>query len=209
MLFFTSDQHYSHNRILELVPSRPYESLSHMHEALIANHNQRISPEDTIIMLGDVVMGPKAETIPKIIPRLNGTKILLLGNHDAGFETDGQKFIDKTQIYRDFGFSFVTQGCQNLALLLAQAHCMDLAHSMRDLAIDVCHFPAKGVADHGHEEPRYYKLMPDPSESLLLHGHTHSPNKKTGPKQIHVGVDAWDWCPVSITQLLNLYQEEA
>jgi calcineurin-like phosphoesterase family protein len=42
--------------------------------------------------------------------------------------------------------------------------------------------------------------------SIALSGHTHSPNKlvKSGERGIHVGVDAWDYKPVSWAQIKEL-----
>jgi calcineurin-like phosphoesterase family protein len=71
----------------------------------------------------------------------------------------------------------------------------------------MCHFPYKGTPDHddlAEHETRYLHLMPPKSETLLFHGHTHKPFEVTNEFMIHVGVDAWDWKPVNLIDLLSV-----
>lgn len=78
--FFTSDLHFSHKNIIQY-SSRPFRDIEEMNEALILNWNSIVGPEDLVYNLGDVCFGGP-ETAPKYLPRLNGRKILILGNHD-------------------------------------------------------------------------------------------------------------------------------
>ncbi len=83
MIFFTSDTHFNHVKILEFEPkSRPFETLEEMNETIINNWNSRVTDEDTVYILGDMFMGP-LEPIDEIMPRLKGKKILIRGNHDT------------------------------------------------------------------------------------------------------------------------------
>ena len=52
-----------------------------MNEALIANWNNKVGPQDSIFLLGDVSFAkpPQTETVLK---RLNGNIYLIKGNHD-------------------------------------------------------------------------------------------------------------------------------
>jgi len=79
-IFFTSDLHLYHNKILEL-EDRPFNSMEEMNEALIQNWNNKITNNDDIYILGDFSFGNKNETIG-ILNRLNGQKYLIKGNHD-------------------------------------------------------------------------------------------------------------------------------
>ena len=42
----------------------------------------------------------------------------------------------------------------------------------------------------------------------LLHGHTHGKEQVTftskGTMQIHVGLDAWDLCPIRLSQVFRI-----
>ena len=82
MIWFTSDLHFNHNNILKYEPiSRPFETVEEMNETLIKNWNDRVQPEDTVYVLGDLCMG-KDTDIPAILERLTGRIVLIRGNHD-------------------------------------------------------------------------------------------------------------------------------
>ncbi len=83
MKFFTSDLHLGHANIINYT-GRPFKDVPHMNEVLINNFNAVVFPEDTTYFVGDIVMGPRKENL-KLVSRLNGTKILILGNHDYPF----------------------------------------------------------------------------------------------------------------------------
>lgn len=203
-LFFTSDPHYHHVRALELMPHRPWKTLERMNEGLMARYNSSVSEDDVVIFLGDLVMGPKRETVPDIIPKLKGRKYLILGNHDAGFQLTGAKFIEKIKVYLDNGILAVLDGATELTPFLHKCGENALVESLGDLSINLCHFPYKGVADHDESlKPRYFELHPDQTTQLLLHGHTHQTHVNTGPSMLHVGVDSWDFRPVQLERLLE------
>lgn len=79
-VFFTSDTHFGHSNIIKYC-QRPFNSAEHMDEVLISNWNEVVSPKDIVFHLGDFCFGSDKEWI-KILQRLNGTKYLILGNHD-------------------------------------------------------------------------------------------------------------------------------
>ena len=95
--FIISDTHFGHEQIIKYC-GRPFKSTKEMDEMLIKNWNEVVSNNDTIIHLGDVGFGKKAY-IASIIKRLNGKKILIMGNHDNWSE----------QAYRDMGFHTVSR----------------------------------------------------------------------------------------------------
>ena len=84
-IFICSDWHLGHigaTRFLRDDGSklRPWDTIEEMDEALIERHNKVVRPQDTVYQLGDAVINRRA--IPTI-GRLNGTKILIKGNHDV------------------------------------------------------------------------------------------------------------------------------
>ena len=95
MLYITSDQHFGHKRIIEYC-NRPFESVPQMNEYMIEQWNSVVGKQDEVICLGDFALVPK-EKLCEIVERLNGTKSLILGNHDKR----------NPQIYTDAGFRFV------------------------------------------------------------------------------------------------------
>jgi len=79
-IFFCADSHFGHANILKY-SKRPFSSVGDMDEALINNWNNLVKPNDTVYHLGDFAFLPYFN-IKQIANRLNGTKHLILGNHD-------------------------------------------------------------------------------------------------------------------------------
>src|SRR5271154_3529851 len=79
-IYFTSDLHFGHANIIKYC-KRPYNSIGHMDESLIANWNKRVNDNDQIYCLGDFGIGSEEE-MQTIFDRLPGTKFLVAGNHD-------------------------------------------------------------------------------------------------------------------------------
>lgn len=141
-----------------------------MGTAIIANWNNTVAPEDTVYILGDVVMGQRASSLP-LIGRLNGTKHLILGNHDYPHPSNKQKIIDKwTPEYDNYFESMQTEMF------------MDIAGT----EVMLSHFPS--TLDHT-DEVRYNEFRPT-YDGLIMHGHLHCEEIVVEPNHIHVGIDA-------------------
>ncbi len=52
-------------------------------------------------------------------------------------------------------------------------------------------------------QEKFKEYIPKDEGKWLIHGHTHSLEKKKG-RMIHVGVDAWDCFPVSLEEVKTL-----
>jgi calcineurin-like phosphoesterase family protein len=79
-VLFTSDTHFMHRSILKYT-SRPFATIEEMNEGLIANWNAIVKPTDTVIHLGDFAFAGKT-FIRETVAKLNGSIILVKGNHD-------------------------------------------------------------------------------------------------------------------------------
>lgn len=104
-IFIISDTHFGHENAYKFVnydgsKMRPFENASEADEYMIEKWNSIIKPNDKIYHLGDV--GFNKNKLDIILPQLNGTKILIKGNHD--------KFKPKAylQHFKDI------RGCHNL-----------------------------------------------------------------------------------------------
>ena len=75
--WFTSDTHFGHARIIELA-HRSFSSVEEMDETMIARWNERVATGDLIYHLGDFALADHNI----YLPRLNGQKRLIIGNHD-------------------------------------------------------------------------------------------------------------------------------
>jgi calcineurin-like phosphoesterase family protein len=78
--FFTSDTHYGHGNIIRYC-CRPFGSTADMNDTMVLAHNAVVDPEDRVIHVGDFAFG-NAEYVKMIAGRLNGTFMLIIGNHD-------------------------------------------------------------------------------------------------------------------------------
>jgi calcineurin-like phosphoesterase family protein len=83
-IWFISDTHFTHKNIITFLDDngvrfRPFSSAEEMDELMVENWNKTVKPQDKIYHLGDVTMRDKY--LP-IMNRLNGTKVLIPGNHD-------------------------------------------------------------------------------------------------------------------------------
>lgn len=97
MIYYTSDLHFCHKNIIHLC-NRPFKDIDEMNEVLIKNWNGRVRKNDTIYILGDFAY-PKndkdIQDIIKILKRLNGQKVLIVGNHD-------NKLVNKEAFRKEF-----------------------------------------------------------------------------------------------------------
>lgn len=195
MIWFTSDMHIGHANIIDYT-DRPFRDaggnpdVPMQTEIIVKNWNETVAPDDLVYIVGDAVMGRREETLSHI-SRLNGTKYLVLGNHDyahpALWENKPAKLERWTAAYAE-RFDFMATE-------------VDLAFP-NGKKVKLCHFPFTGDS---HDKDRYSDLRPvDDGETWLIHGHTHQPEKISGPRQIHVGVDAWDFRPASLEEVMAL-----
>lgn len=79
-IWFTSDWHLDHARIIQLC-NRPFANVLEMNEKLVENYNSKVGDKDLVYFLGDVGIG-KPEKILSYVKRLKGNKILVRGNHE-------------------------------------------------------------------------------------------------------------------------------
>lgn len=84
MIYFTSDLHF-YNKKVSMVGNRIFDSIQEKNEFLIKQWNEVVTPEDEVYLLGDISDGNASET-NEILKRLNGTKYLIIGNHDKYLE---------------------------------------------------------------------------------------------------------------------------
>jgi calcineurin-like phosphoesterase family protein len=79
-IFLTSDTHFGHENIIKYC-KRPFANAKQMDDALIANWNEVVGPEDVVWHLGDFALCDDWRK-REILCSLNGVKKLILGNHD-------------------------------------------------------------------------------------------------------------------------------
>ncbi len=80
MIFFTSDLHFYHEKIIRHT-QRPFYNAEEMNKVLIQKWNNKIQYNDEIYILGDFTM-KGVDLASKCLYSLKGKKHLIRGNHD-------------------------------------------------------------------------------------------------------------------------------
>lgn len=187
--FITSDTHFSHARIIELA-ARPFESVEDMDAELIRRWNETVGPDAVVLHLGDVALGPIADSIP-LTGQLHGRRLLVPGNHDrVSPATQTKRAVERfAPLYDEAGWHLLPE-----VLVGARA-----GHN-----IMASHYPYSGDTQG---DDRHVTHRPVDRGLPLLHGHTH--DREAGPigHQFHVGVDAFGFAPIPMT-LVDAWLED-
>jgi calcineurin-like phosphoesterase family protein len=80
MVYFTADTHLGHQNIIRHC-NRPFASAEEMGEVLLRNWNTRVTDEDEVYILGDLMYFCKEPE--GYLQQIKGRKHLIVGNHDA------------------------------------------------------------------------------------------------------------------------------
>lgn len=192
--WFTSDHHFGHQRIIDHC-SRPFQSVYAMNDGLVERWNARVEDDDEVFVIGDLTMSKTHSMLEWLTGRLRGHKILIPGNHDACWHGH-KRWGRELPFYRNAGFAVWNDAWINLSSV-----CDTSAFGRPVIA---CHFPFAG--DHSDQD-RFVDHRPDDEGQILLHGHVHNAWKIKG-RQINVGVDVWDYAPVSLDELAAAYRAE-
>lgn len=187
--FFTSDTHFGHRNIIRY-SNRPFKDVPHMNEMIIQNWNSVVGEDDIIFHLGDVALG-SWEDWDGILTRLNGYKILVVGNHDRIFKGERERMQTRFAEHYAGWFDEIYDNIGGL----------ELENGTR---VNLSHFPYDGDS---HDGDRYTEFRMEDKGVPLIHGHTHldkiMSRSKKGTAQIHVGQDAFDYTPVSENQVID------
>ena len=81
-VYMISDHHFGHKQMIDF-ESRPFNDVEEMTATMIERWNEVVGKEDKVFHLGDFSF-LNLERTREIVGRLNGYKVLILGNHDRG-----------------------------------------------------------------------------------------------------------------------------
>jgi calcineurin-like phosphoesterase family protein len=173
-----SDPHFGHFNIIKYC-NRPFKDTDHMTEELIRRYNSLVGIDDSVLWLGDCFFS--AESAQTILPRLNGYKWLLRGNHDK----------------RVSDLKFLRAGFESV-------YSLHFTSFVGEFPVRYSHYPFEGSS----EDKRYLNLRPPREDNVtLIHGHTHQPCRLTPKGTVHVGVDAWDYGPAPYDEVYDLVKQ--
>jgi calcineurin-like phosphoesterase family protein len=107
-VWITSDLHFGHKNIIKFCARTRgnYRDADHMNEEMILEWNKKVNCDDTVYILGDVAFCNKNKAV-SILQRLNGTLILVVGNHDESLLKE-QKFRDcfsEIHVYKELKYN--------------------------------------------------------------------------------------------------------
>ena len=80
--YIIADLHFGHKNIIAY-ENRPFESVDEMDAALIRDWNAVVGRKDIVYVLGDFTLTRNLKKIKRLVKRLHGTKVLIMGNHDT------------------------------------------------------------------------------------------------------------------------------
>lgn len=158
---------------------RPFENAEEMDKVLIENWNNTVNNNDTVYVLGDFTMFKDPETAKNYISQLKGKVLFMHGNHDGWMKNFDFSKDDKV---KDLGqYAEVSLNYKRIIL---------------------CHYP---FVEWNH----FYR------GSFHFHGHQHNGeehnrvNIDDGLRRYDVGVDANNFRPISIDEILEKFGEKS
>jgi len=222
--FVISDTHFNHKGVLKFEPSRLKEmvkkkyvhltdseekmNLQHT-EWIIDNWNSVVGENDLIIHLGDLAWRGHQE----ILPRLNGKKILILGNHDKKgpntyhhfeYVVRGAHYIfgDMTYIAEstDKLFSSLQMTVDGKEIMFSHYPATQLEHRFKMIKDKVV--PQTIINDR---IDRLVEMCEEGVIEVNIHGHTHSLCYDTGLDGLELkncSLEAINFKPIRIKDLL-------
>ena len=177
--WWTSDHHFGHENIIRYC-TRPFANADAMNRTMVDRWNDVVSDGDEVWIIGDLVLGQLTVNLSAHVWRLKGRKILVPGNHDACWQ--GQKK-SRRQVtaYLDLG---------GISRIVDDPPPVVLAGQ----EVQINHFPYEpGIPG---QPVKFAQWRPKDNGGWLLCGHIHE-KWRQDRKQINVGVDAWNFAPVS------------
>ena len=172
-IWFTADTHFGHENVIRY-NKRPFSSVEEMDETLIENWNKVIHPDDTIYHLGDFTLLGKGPA-KSYLNSLTGIIHVVPGGHD-------HRWIGKDTYTTGTGHPVqILPPLQTIKVTLPEPYQYQL--------IVLCHYSLR-VWDRSHYG------------SWHLYGHSHG-NLPPLDNSLDVGVDCWDYQPVSLDMLAS------
>lgn len=176
--YFTADLHLGHHNMTKAGKDycgRPFRDVKHMQDELVARVNEKVPKGGTLIIIGDVAASMKF--LEDFMERTHGEKQLVVGNHDESWSFTR---------FKKAGFT----RCDIRRVV-----------SVKD---------DEGNFQHKNGGPRVQEIICDhypmrtwkkkPHGAWHLYGHVHN-NFRSHDKSFDVGVDCWNWYPLSYAEV--------
>lgn len=178
MIYFTSDLHFCHNKDFLYEP-RGFKSVEDMNIAIVERWNSKILNEDTIYVLGDLMLCDDIKGM-ELLKQLNGHIVVIRGNHDSDIRIKRYKeeTINVDGVY------------DALQIKYGKA------------TFFLCHYPVM-VANFDDQLPWAKHLI-----NLYGHTHQKDKFYNGNPYMYNVALDAHDCFPISIEEIIQDIKKE-
>ena len=143
MNFYIADTHFGHKNALAF-DDRKFLSIEEHDETIIRNWNDVVGYDDTVYMIGDVSWHNATKT-NEILDRLNGHKVLIIGNHDG-------------KLLRNADFRSRFMRIENY---------LEIEDDKRNIVL--CHYPIPCFKNHFYGWYHLYGHVHDSFESNLMY----------------------------------------
>jgi calcineurin-like phosphoesterase family protein len=176
-VFFTSDTHFGHTNIIKY-SKRPFATIEEMDSELVRRWNEMVKPDDLVYHLGDFAVGENCPPAEHYLDQLNGKIVLIVGNHETRALRCPNRF---KMISGLMEVSVVIDGTVPFKGTMVPKKVKQ--------SITLCHYAMKVWNKSHHGAWQLYGhshgSLPDPQDAL----------------QFDVGVDCWDFRPVTVEQI--------
>lgn len=129
-----ADPHFGHANIITYA-QRPFPNVDKMDGELVKLYNSVVGKNDTVYWLGDVTLraADKVHWLQRIVGKMNGTKILIFGNHDRWhweryLDVGFQSVHSYLELYRPHSIAMIEQGYDAISLAHDPAWAQNKVH---------------------------------------------------------------------------------
>ena len=173
-VFFIGDLHLGHRKIINFLHDfRPFKTIEEHNEELVRRWNSVVSKNDKVFVLGDVVFG---RDNLKYLEQMNGTKVLIAGNHD----------LLPTEEYLQY-FTKVQGAAEYKGMLLTH------------IPVHENQFPRYSHNIHGHlHAHNIQKYEADYSGPSYI-----NVSRRKDPRYINVSAEQINLTPISYDEIIN------
>lgn len=175
-IWFTSDLHFCHDREFLYKP-RGFNNVEEMNNTIIERWNNVVKTNDFVFVLGDLMLCDNEKAI-EFVKTLNGTLVVILGNHD----TD-----NRIKLYK---------GVDNI---VAVEYAMRLR--LNGYNFFLTHYPCL-TGSLEHDTPKKTTI------NLFGHTHSKNLFYEDRPYMYNVAMDAHNCTPVSLDNIINDIENE-
>lgn len=184
-VFVTSDTHFGHDREFLFGPRGFDNHVDHDNE-VIRRWNETVNPDDTVYHLGDVILGDNKYGM-SCLSQLNGTIIIIPGNHDTRARLDLYETLPNIRVVKTNIPDTVAAG---------------IYLKYKKYNFYLSHHPT--TTSNLEKSPHLRAHL------LNLFGHTHQQKKFYNdiPYQFHVGMDSNNCTPVLLDDVIQMMKDE-